>query len=836
MQQLFLSSKITVPKVAPSFIERTAINHLLEMNHLKRCTILRAPAGYGKTSVLNAWLQQKGESVAWVSLDAADNDFVRFWLYVVTSVANATNRELSTQQQALIQAKDGATFQFFLHAFIEELREQSQPIHIVLDDYHVITEQKIHLFVKQLIEYLPEQVHVYMTTRIALPLPIAKWRVQQWLCEISYEQLKFTLEEARRFFIKSSASELTEQQMQQIVTKTEGWVSGLLLTSLTNPAQHDEMIQPFVADFLWQEVLAEQSETLQHFLLQTALFEELDPAICDVLLEQDNSAKVLSQLAASGLFTVKLQTTYKYHPLLVEALRAELVNRLSAQEVRQLAERAATCLYASKKTIAAIELALRYELYPLALTWMEEQVIALFESGQTMTYMRWLKTVRAAGMMVQEELLIAGLMDVVSTFDIPLANELVADLEERQQQKGWMDCAENSGLVNLYIRTKAYFYCALGNRLPEVMDLLTYQLTREPMKTRWDDIQMSYNYFEPQMMRLSIAAKGKLISLEQVKQVIKLFRYTALRTLAVSPYLFGSGAEILYELDELVFAEEEQAITLQIGHEKNKPGLYIPMYLLKAKFYLYHKQPVLAQALLQEVWQSEQDKHWRNMVKIMQAYCFIRSGELEKAAPLLEETKTRLPFWHLTQARYLLAVGDYAQALSLVVPVKIAAQREDQIATLVEASILESICHDRLGNMRAATGILHEVVPFAARYGYVRTFLDEPAIYPVINTYVMIPFYMEQLNAQQQIYMKDIQQRLAEEAPAQPVHLTKREKQLLQLLVEGATNNQIAQMLGLSEGTVRVYLSTLYNKIGVASRVQAVLFGQQYGVKGNLKK
>ncbi|NUU62474.1 hypothetical protein [Paenibacillus agri] len=187
MSSSLLSSKINIPHSKTPIVERTTLHRSLQNSALKKVTILRAPAGYGKTTTLSHWLQQVQGKMAWISIEPGDNDPIRYWSYILHAVAKACQTNIVEVLAPLLHSQDPAALEFFVHSFIEEIYTLEDSLHIVIDDYHFIHDAFIHRLMTQLIERLPEQAHVYLTTRTTLPLPVAKWRVKQWVHEINTE-------------------------------------------------------------------------------------------------------------------------------------------------------------------------------------------------------------------------------------------------------------------------------------------------------------------------------------------------------------------------------------------------------------------------------------------------------------------------------------------------------------------------------------------------------------------------------------------------------------------------------------------------------------------------
>lgn len=834
MVQILNRTKLIMPKLSPQYIERHHLYNLFNSNSSKKATLLQAPAGYGKTSLLSAYLRKLPVAVAWVTLDESDNDLVQFWSYFATALTDACRPIAEESTFSLLKIANQHALKMGLYRLIEYLTTSSQPVSIVLDDYHLIQNEQIHDFIIQFIEYLPDNVHLYFTTRTALPFPLAKWRVKQWVHELNLSHLKFSHQDTKSFLAETTTLPLNETQIQTIYEKTEGWIAGLILTTLAyeNEELPMDSYQSFTTEFLWQEIIHKLPLDTQDFLLKTSLLQELDATLCNELSERYDSAILLQQLVKDGLFTFQIPSavvTYRYHHLFTEALQNELVTRYDTNTITQILKKAIYIYESKGKYIHAIELAIKYKIYDVAVHLIEEHLLTILSSVQPSIFIAWLRVLRAASYTFGYSVLIFGFIHAISTLQFGLAQELMEELEELHLTEQWMDKPQFEALKNLYIRTKAYYFVGLGDKLPDVLSLLQTQLSSETKLSEWDHLEITYNNYEVNLFRLGLASKGKLISKEEATQVIQLFRHTELSTLAVSPYIFAIGAAMFYEMNELEEAEKELVIVMDDSYQREKADLYVPISILKAKIYIAHGQLLSAQAMLQQITEKVTERHWKNALKIMQAHCHLLNGEFESAQFLLDITKSYEPFWRLTYARFLLKNFHHEEALHTIIQIKTEAQQEGQLATLLEATVLEVICHQQMTNDDFALKTLQEAFQLAATYGYIRTFLDEKDVLPIIKRYFEDTFYVAACTPSVQAYLV----KLKESIPitirtnllVEP--LTPREKEIFKLLIAGAKNREIASELHLSEGTVRVYISALYSKLEVNSRVDAILLAQQ---------
>nr|WP_276612732.1 LuxR C-terminal-related transcriptional regulator [Psychrobacillus vulpis] len=268
----------------------------------------------------------------------------------------------------------------------------------------------------------------------------------------------------------------------------------------------------------------------------------------------------------------------------------------------------------------------------------------------------------------------------------------------------------------------------------------------------------------------------------------------------------------------------ELEVALQYGHRMNDSGLFIPMYILKAHIHAMNRNFVAAHALLDSTMEIVKEKHWINSLRTMKACCNLIEGNISQAEVELCKAESRQPFWLLVNTRLLLVKGQAEDALKTIIQVKTKALQEMQVSTIIETAVLEAICEMELDHEDAALMALNEALGHGAPYGYIRTFLDEKAIVPLMETYLKVQQTNTKLHWS--FVLLSYLEQLIEHRYSQGSlldSLTPREKEVFTLLVDGATNREIAERLFLSEGTVRVYLTTIYSRLGVNFRAKVML-------------
>ena len=331
-------TKLAAPTPRPGLIVRAELQELLQSGLGAKLCLLNAPAGSGKTTLLAQWCATSGGGrVAWVSLDEGDNDPTRFWTYVVEAL-RTVEPALGSGSLDALGRPSADLYRAVLPGLLNELSTSASPLVLVLDDYHLQTNQACHRALAFFLEHLPAGVHVVLSGRSDPPLPLPRMRVSGDLAEIRVGDLQFTGEEALELLNGAMGLQLAADDVARLAERTEGWAAGLYLAGLSLRGRRDPsaFIAAFqgdtrhIADYLGEEVLARQPDAIRTFLLQTSILERLSGPLCDAVVEAEGSAELLVQLERSNLFLVPLDQRrrwYRYHHLFAQLLRLELAGR-----------------------------------------------------------------------------------------------------------------------------------------------------------------------------------------------------------------------------------------------------------------------------------------------------------------------------------------------------------------------------------------------------------------------------------------------------------------------------------------------------------------------------
>ena len=336
MSTPILATKLYIPPPRPKVVLRPRLIERLNEGLHRKLTLISAPAGFGKTTLVSAWVAGCDRPVAWLSLDEGDSDPARFLSYLIAALQTIA-ANVGEGLLAMLQSPQPPPPETILTALLNEIAAIPEPFVLVLDDYHAVDARAVDEALAFLLEHLPPQMHLVIATREDPQLPLARLRARGQLTELRATDLRFTPSEAAGFLNQVMGLNLSAEDIAALETRTEGWIAGLQLAALSMQGHQDAagFIQSFtgshhfVLDYLMEEVLQQQSESVQTFLLRTSILDRLCGPLCDaVLLDPSASGQeTLEYLERANLFIVPLDNErrwYRYHHLFADLLRQRL--------------------------------------------------------------------------------------------------------------------------------------------------------------------------------------------------------------------------------------------------------------------------------------------------------------------------------------------------------------------------------------------------------------------------------------------------------------------------------------------------------------------------------
>ncbi len=429
METPLLQTKLYIPLPSSKLVYRQRLMEKLNDGLRRKLTLISAPAGFGKTTLISSWINQIGEgtgqedqeatphhaspgvhpsSVAWISLDERDNDPTLFWLYVLAAL-QTIDASLGKNLPAILESQHSLPLEVLVTMLINDLaefqadNEQILPLLLVLDDYHLIATEAIHASLNFLIDHLPPALHLVVTTRSDPPLHLSQRRARSEITQIRAIDLSFTLDEIVQFFNSLMRLNLSGSDIAALESRTEGWIAGLQLAALSLQDQEDRHTfvtnfagdDRYIADYLVDEVLHHQPPYIQAFLLRTSILGRLCASLCNDVTSQNESRAILTHLERANLFLTPLDNRrewYRYHQLFADLLRQRLQESSSLVEINQLHQQASKWYEERGDVIEAVEHASLAGDHQRVAQLIEQQVQEIFSQFKLNALSKWIKT------------------------------------------------------------------------------------------------------------------------------------------------------------------------------------------------------------------------------------------------------------------------------------------------------------------------------------------------------------------------------------------------------------------------------------------------------------
>jgi LuxR family maltose regulon positive regulatory protein len=336
-----LETKLYIPTPRHNLLLRPHLIERLNEGNSSKLTLLSAPAGFGKSTLLSQWVSTITHPVSWLSLDANDNDPYRFLTYLISAIQKI-DPNIGQEALEILHSSQNPPYEVILTLLINEISQISEHISLILDDYHFIDDEQIHIIISFIVDYMPRSMHLVVSTRLDPPLPLARMRVRHELVEIRSKDLRLTLEETAVLLNDVMGFALTMEDVKSLDERVEGWVASLHMAVLSMQETKDvsRFIKTFtgsnrfVLDYLMEEVLGKQTSEIKDFLLQTSIVERMNAPLCNAILDKGDSQQILVKLEQSNAFLIPLDNEriwYRYHHLFADLLQKRLMKIHPAQ-------------------------------------------------------------------------------------------------------------------------------------------------------------------------------------------------------------------------------------------------------------------------------------------------------------------------------------------------------------------------------------------------------------------------------------------------------------------------------------------------------------------------
>lgn len=873
MAVTLIATKLNIPVPRSRIVSRQRLHALVDRGLSTRLTLISAPAGFGKTTLLADWLAARERpdlAIAWLSLDATDNEAPIFWPHVIAALRAAG--EASGKSLVDVPASMPPD-QSFIALLLNQLAASQTPILLVLDDLHLVDHAGIHQQLAFLIEHLPGNVHIMITTRADPALPLARLRVRGDLVEIRSADLRFTADEAAGYLNDVMHLGLTAADAERLERKTEGWIAALQLAVLFLEGRDDAsaFIDHFagsgryVVDYLVDEVLARLPDDLGDFLMTTSALRRMSPPLCDAVMEQPGSGrKMLDRLERQNLFLVPLDAHrqwFRYHHLFADVLRAHL-SEAQAQALPEIHRRASNWFEAHGERPEAIHHALEAGDYEWAAGLIERAIPELRRHRQETQFRAWMKAIPDSLVRKRPVLSIAyaGVLVSLGAFE-GVAERLL------EAEAAITDLAHPAPLlahVELFRTALAQVRGdveAAAGHAQRVLDLAPPDdhLARAGAAgflgiVSWSKGQLDDAASFWTVSRDGLSKQGYLADVQGTTIALADIRHTqgrlaeaqrlceAARSVATDagrPIARGiadmHASLALLHLDrhELAMARDHLDRCRELGEVWGLPQYPYRSRVAWARLEMAEGRAVAAIEHLQDAERRYVSDFFPNVrpVPAQIAQFNIRIGQLDQADDWArqqaigpDDPLTYLhEFEHVTLARLFIARGDsgsVAQAVRLLGRLAEPAERGGRRRSLIDIHLLAALAHQARHNSTEALDALRLAIALAEPEAIRRPFLDDAAVLaPLLK-------HLSKREASS-VFVHSLTSGVEVAAPARDhpnliERLSDREVDVLRLLRSDLSGPEIANELTVSLNTLRTHTKNIFEKLGVNSRRAAV--------------
>jgi LuxR family maltose regulon positive regulatory protein len=896
VQSHLLATRFFVPLSPIACVSRPRLMDRLEQGLQVPVTLVSAPPGFGKSTLLSDWIQSRVSlRAAWLSLETSDHDWGLFFRYLIAAwqhifphVGEAALAELN----AFTSPNPVALTNMLLNDLLSgQAASGAEHILLVLDDYHHIESSVIHETVAYLIEHLPPYCHMVLLTRANPPFPIARWRSLRKIVEIREDDLRFNPDESTEYLNQTMRLHLSEEQIGTLQTRTEGWIVGLQMAALSLQGRKDplQFVQAFggsnrfVVDYLVEEVVRQQPEEIQHFLLTTAVLDQFSAPLCDALLDvtAPYSQKMLECLEKSNLFLIALddhRQWFRYHHLFADLLRVRL-QQTAPESIHAIYSNASQWYTQNEMWQEAILYALKLQDYERI-----EKLFAqaLIVGGISFLYsgMRYLVSsippaclpghpclsmAKAVGMIEYGQM--SGIKNLLKSAEVDLQSQLPFT---GQDVILGMICLIQANAASI-IGDEPWIISAsqkvdrlLPKGSPVSVDALFqlgvahyYTGNLNQTETCWEqalNLALELGYAHHILCSLDSLGRNSCHKGDLNRAEFYFQRGQSFLAHESGSYLRWSAAiqrdyaDLLRERNRLDEAQAQMTACLPLLEKWDLTGGYGLGLLHMVRILAAQGDGSGAEKMLnqtEELCQSHTvfpDMH--TLVHLFHVRLILASGDPQAAWHELDACQKSTYCQHelhqewvlVARAMILICLDRPGEALQLLEGRRTIAREAGRGRNWLEMTLLKALALKAMGDDQKAFTKLEEGLNYACKEGFTRIFVDEGeamqallqqflAKYPKTRFHDYIAELHKAFPGATDSGRSNLQKQAGLVEP-----LTERELEILHLVSQGLSNSEIAVRLVLSVGTVKTHIHNIYGKLDVRDRPQAIAKASLFGL------
>jgi LuxR family maltose regulon positive regulatory protein len=871
-----LLTKLRAPRAASDGVVRDRLLREIDRGVDSKLTLIVTPPGYGKSTLASQWQTQTERASAWLSLDHADNDVAIFLDYVIAAI-----RSIDPSMCAGSASMLHAPARQIVSQLINETAESTRPFVLILDDYHVITAQAVQDTVLHLIQLMPANMSLILTSRKEPNLPTLRMNARGELVELGPIDLSFTSEEAREFLIERQQLEVRRSEVEEIERWAEGWPVALRLVAGSLRGRAPDRVRslldaltenvPQVSDYLWNEAIETLPIERRDFLLRTSILRQVNPEIAETVTENPQAADLLTSLARDNLFISRLYgpgSWYRFHHIFADVLRQRLARDVDEEEIRQMHACAAEWYVTHEFTTEAAYHAIQARSWPLAATLLVHICKEFYEQERVGTLHQWLRDLPDEPLLIEPRLAYWLAWAQMRTGHAREATRPI-DLAEQavRQRESTPEVARAALQLRLLQALLAWDLepgetaaaTLLDTFEPDdanerVRTLIMLGMLREiagllPESERALELARTLNgrLGVRGLQMAALAATGILqLSMGKLREPADVFR----RVVTVGDEwndlplqnAHQKLAGIFYEWNQLDEAIAHANRTVELGQRMGAPFHIAQVPAIRARISAVAGEWDRAFDEIEQAISASEAAGFSGVVPMfeeMRCRMWLRADQLTMAQGWLQHRSHELngPIRYerlssrLTAVRVRIREGRAADTIGPLEALKNTATARGWNRALLTIQVLRAMAEAESGQDARAQAALADALALGEPEGFVRSFLDEgDRILPLIRQAAQTP-------GKSQPYAIALLQ-AAGEAIAKPEHaprpepgvLSPRERDVMRLVANGLSNRDVGDALFISEETVKTHMRRIFEKLEVSSRTQAINRSQQLGL------
>lgn len=923
MTDTLIATKLHIPPTRLTLVRRQRLVERIHEGFHRKLTLISAPAGFGKTTLVTSSVAKTEMLVAWLSLDKNDNQEGRFLNYLIAALQSVDSK-IGIGAAQLMSGMQPALSESILTTLINDLDTAGRDIILVLDDYQFISSQAVHEGVAFLLEHIPNTLHLLIATRSDPLLPLARLRARDQMVELRAADLRFTESEAIQFLNDIMDLELKADWITMLEKRTEGWIAGLQMAALSMQNRDDVLgfiegfsgTNRYILDYLLEDVLARQSPEIQRFLLHTSILERLTAPLCDAVMvngkEPENeeyegviysgvavinsSVSTLEYLEKANLFLVPLDDEriwYRYHHLFADLLRAQLQRSLNAEGIAKLHVRAAGWYEQDGSILDAIHHAALASEPEMVERFIEQNYMELVSRGEMSGMRYWIGDLSRELIYSRPWLCIYEAYSHSWFGELDDAAILLEETENRiRSETATPDIQALRGHL-VYVKSRvtamrgnihqAIEYCLESRKLIPADNLALQLDTRITLGYEYflsgDYAKASQNLNKVIQIGKTVGAVINTVAASCVMarlyanqglmhKAYEIYQTTAQSIPDQGNHHLGARslveigiADLLCEWNDLDAALVHMDKGLTLISKWDKADDLVLAYITLARIHL-------AQANIRDATESlKKAAHLvrtrgvfseaRHIVEYTQVKLWLVQGDLQAAIRWAASQEERLnaddllgfenELIHISQARVLNAKNELEETIHLLSRLEKNAQSGERNGSLIEIMLLKALVLQKMGDTKKAAIILTKSLTLAEPEGYARIFLDEGQPARKLFTQWLehtssgpLRDYVIRLLSQFDVELQIFKTTQEKDSPTGDLlprigktlveSLSPRELEVLHLMALGLTNKKIAEQLIVAPGTIKAHAASIYRKLDVANRTEAVARARQLDI------